>query len=273
MKLYEINLVHKAASTCDFTIDRYPDGQVSATIPFVDPEGIYTIKSRMSSYEDLFIIAALNQILSDSGVSRRILYCPYILAGRSDAKFKTGQSFDLKLVTSFLNLCNFDEIQIIDPHSQVTPALINKSKVFSSFDAFITWIPYWMFPWDGKVLVSPDAGSYKKVQSIAEKLKIELIPGNKTRNKFNEPVTKFDGDVSGRDCVIIDDICDGGRTFVNLGKELKQLGAKTVTLIVTHGIFSNGLKLENIDTIFTTNSYKSFLETETSKEFEVIDIF
>lgn len=273
MNRYEINLVHKTHSNCDFIIDRYPDGQVSATIPIVDPEGIYTIKARMSSYKDLYIIAALNQILDDFGVKRRILYCPYILAGRSDAKFKTGQSFDLKLVTNFLNICNFDEVQIVDPHSQVTPALINKSKVISAHDGFIAYVPFVKFDWTDKVLISPDAGSYKKVQSIAEKLKVELIPGNKTRNKLNEPVTKFDGDVNGRDCVIIDDICDGGRTFINLGKELKDLGAKTVTLFVTHGIFSSGNDLKHIDKIFTTNSYKSFLETEISEKFQVVDIF
>jgi len=55
MKNYEINLVNKLHSTCDFTIDVYPDTQVSATIPRIDSDGIYTIESRFSNYQDLLV--------------------------------------------------------------------------------------------------------------------------------------------------------------------------------------------------------------------------
>lgn len=274
---YEINLVHKLNSTCKFTLDVYPDTQVSATIPAIDPDGIYTIKSRFSSYQDLFKILAVNQVLKDFGVKKRILYCPYILAARSDRKFKSGQSFDLKLVTNVLNSCEFDEIQIVDPHSDVLPALLNNSKVIDAFDGFLSWISFHKFDWGNRVLISPDAGAYKKIFHIAEKLKLNVISGNKVRTfesgKSSTPFIEFHGDVKDRDCVIIDDICDGGRTFINLGEQLKNLGAETVTLCVTHGIFSSGIELKNIDKIFTTNSFKSFLETEISDKFQVINIF
>lgn len=270
---YNINLVHKLNSTCEFTIDTFPDTQVSATIPVIDPESIYTIESRMSSYQDLFKILALNQILKDANVKSRILNCPYILASRSDRKFKSGQSFDLKLVTEILNGCDFDEIQILDPHSDVLPALLSKCKVVDAFDGFLAWIPFNKFDWSNRVLISPDAGAFKKIFNIGEKLKLPIIPGMKVRLENGEPQTQFYGDVSGKDCVIIDDICDGGGTFVKLGWKLKFLGAKSVTLCVTHGIFSKGIELENIDKIFTTNSFKSFLETEISDKFQVINIF
>lgn len=272
MKHYEINLVHKLNSTCEFTIDVYPDTQVSATIPEIDPEGIYTIKSRFSSYQDLFKILALNQVLKDARVKSRMLFCPYILASRSDRKFKSGQSFDLKLVTEILNGCEFDEIKILDPHSDVLPALLDKCKIISAKDGFLSWILYDKFDWEDKVLISPDAGAYKKIFEVQKWLKIPLITGSKSHDG-DDLVTEFAGDISGKDCVIIDDICDGGRTFVQLGKQLKDLGANTVTLMATHGIFSKGIELENIDKIFTTNSFKSFLETEISDKFQVINIF
>ena len=61
--------------------------------------------------------------------------------------------------------------------------------------------------------------------------------------------------LSNRRILIVDDICDGGATFVGLAKELRAAGAKKVYLYVTHGIFSKGLPLEGIDKVFTTDSY------------------
>ena len=272
MKRIEINLIHKIKSDCQFTIDTYPDSQVSATIPDIDPDGTYVIKSRMSSYQDLFKILALNQVLRDARVKGRQLYCPYILGSRSDKKFNKGQSFDLKLVTDVLNSCDFDFVSIIDPHSDVLPGLLNRSNVIDAFDGFLSWISFSKLDWTNRVIISPDGGAFKKIFPISKKLNLPVITGSKSHDG-EDLVTVFNGDISGEDCVIIDDICDGGRTFEQLGKQLKDLGAKSVILCVTHGIFSKGLKLENIDKIFTTNSFKSFLETEISNEFQVIDIF
>lgn len=270
MNYYEINLAIPVKSNCEVKIDTYPDSQVSATIPIVDPDGCYTIKSRFSNYQDLFKIVALNSVLRDFGVAKVKLYCPYILAARSDRRFKDNQSFDLKLVTDVLNSCKFDEITIMDPHSDVLPALLNRIKVVSlsgfgweSTDGF----------WSDKTLISPDAGAYKKVFKFAEALKIPVIAANKVRTSDGVPEIQFHGDVNGLNCVIMDDICDGGRTFETLGKQLKELGAATVTLMVTHGIFSKGTKLENVDMIYTTNSFKNFIDNELHENFKIKNIF
>ncbi len=63
--------------------------------------------------------------------------------------------------------------------------------------------------------------------------------------------------MKGKYCVIVDDICDGGRTFIELAKTLKEGGAQRVVLYVTHGIFSKGIyPLEKyIDEVYTTNSF------------------
>lgn len=72
--------------------------------------------------------------------------------------------------------------------------------------------------------------------------------------------TDFIGNVVDKHCVIVDDIIDGGYTFIELAKILKNKGAKTVYLVVSHGIFSKGideLKI-HIDGVYTTNSIKYF---------------
>jgi ribose-phosphate pyrophosphokinase len=86
-------------------------------------------------------------------------------------------------------------------------------------------------------------------------------------NKKRDPETgKLDGfsiydydpnpNSNGTELLIVDDICDGGGTFVGLAKKLREAGAKKVHLFVTHGIFSKGVPLEGIDTIYTTDSFQ-----------------
>ncbi len=63
--------------------------------------------------------------------------------------------------------------------------------------------------------------------------------------------------IEGYDCFIVDDICDGGRTFIELAKTLKEKGAEKIYLYITHGIFSNGFGdlSTYFEHIYTTNSF------------------
>ena len=245
-----INLVNPELSEIKFEIFNFPDGQIGVKIPYIS-EGTYRIISRFSSYNDLFKILAVNQVLNKAGMEIE-LYCPYILSARSDRWFGDGQSFDLKIVTEILNNCNFKRIFVLDPHSDVLPALLNNLE---SIPSLVSRIPIEF--WKNKTLISPDAGAFKKIFKLAESLKLDLITGSKVRIN-NVIETQIFGEVDGKDCVIVDDICDGGRTFVQLASKLKSLNAKTVSLVVTHGIFSNGMNLDGIDEIWTTDSYQAF---------------
>lgn len=268
-----INLVKPERSTSRTVVSIYPDGQVNVAIDEVTEGTKWRIVSRFSSYTDLFTILAVNQVLRSKNVTSVELYVPYIMAARSDRAFKPNQSFDLKIVADIINSAGFDKVEMLDPHSDVLPALINKSKPITAFDGFISWLPNPTCFWEDKTLVSPDAGAYKKVAKLAEQLNLPLIPGMKIRLQNGFPETQFFGDVKGKDVVIVDDICDGGRTFVELGAKIRALGAKSITLIVTHGIFSNGLTLDNIDKIYTSNSYREFDLTGISDRFHVVDIY
>lgn len=268
-----INLVKPEQSSTKVTISTYPDGQKNAVIDEVDKKAEYRIISRFSSYGDLFAVLAVNQVLRKNRVPYVELYMPYIMGARSDRAFQPNQSFDLKIITDIINSAKFDRVQMLDPHSDVLPALIEASDPITAFDGFISWIPNPTYFWQDKTLVSPDAGAYKRVAKLAEKLNLSLIPGIKIRLQDGFPETKFFGEVEGKDVVIIDDICDGGRTFVELGAKIKALGSKSITLVVSLGIFSKGLTLENIDQIYTTNAYREFDLTGISDRLHVTDIY
>ena len=107
------------------------------------------------------------------------------------------------------------------------------------------------------VLVSPDAGAYKATHEIAEKLNADLVPSNKVRVD-GIPQISIQGSVKGKNCLIVDDLADGGRTFKFLAEALKQQGALKVFLYVTHAQFNYGFEelKETINHVYCTNSYK-----------------
>jgi ribose-phosphate pyrophosphokinase len=119
-------------------------------------------------------------------------------------------------------------------------------------------------------LISPDAGSNKKIFDLAKSIGYvgEIIRCDKIRDISTGNIIEtivYKDDLNGMDCLIVDDICDGGRTFIELSKILKQKNCGKVYLVVTHGIFSAGLDVlkPHFDGIFTTNSYKD-IETDNS---------
>lgn len=120
---------------------------------------------------------------------------------------------------------------------------------------------------DRFILIAPDGGSLKKIYKLAEQIgyKGDIITCSKDRDtngnltKINVPINTAAGAI---DYVIVDDILDGGATFINIAKKIKEIQEtqphkSKIYLIVTHGIFSKGFEelSKYIDGIYCTNSY------------------
>ena len=113
------------------------------------------------------------------------------------------------------------------------------------------------------MLISPDGGALKKIYKVSEYLGgVEVVECSKSRDVKTGKLSGFkvySEDLEGKDCLIVDDICDGGGTFIGLAAELKNKNAGKLYLAVSHGIFSKGFdSLRCFDKIFTTNSFKDF---------------
>ncbi|GAA0738152.1 phosphoribosyltransferase family protein [Gaetbulibacter jejuensis] len=237
---------------------KFKDGQVTAKIIGT---GNLHVKIRGNNYEDLFRAASIkeawdNENVTSKGLSSILtIYC--LIGQRSDRRFNESESFDLKVISRFINTMNFDRVELFHPHSSVALALINNSKELNSYK----FIKMAYEEIGAPILVSPDAGAYKNTHKIAEILKTDLIPSNKIRIN-GKPKIEIQGNIKGRDCLIVDDIADGGRTFKDLAKALKNLGASKVFLYVSHAQFNYGFDelKEYIDHIFCTNSYRDIEE-------------
>ena len=237
-----------------YDIKKFKDGQVAAKLL---EKGNLDVKIRGNSYEDLFRIAAIKEAWdADNSLNKTVtasltIYC--LIGQRSDRRFNPKESFDLKVIANFINSMKFDKVEILHPHSAISLALIENSNKLSHF-------PYVKKAYEAignPVLVSPDAGAYKTTHEIAEKLDSDLVPSNKVRVD-GAPVISIQGEVKDKDCLIVDDLADGGRTFKFLAEALKKQGAAKVYLYVTHAQFNYGFEelKETIDHVYCTNSYK-----------------
>lgn len=277
--IQKLNLVDLANSDIKYKISRFPDGQQSITLDMVDadlPNKItVSITSRLNSFKDLEIIISANQALREfSYVENVKLNVPYFLGARSDRKFEAGTSNYLKtVICPIINAQNFSRVTVLDPHSDVLEACLNNYHKHNNHrlvkDA-LTKIDNKDGAQSRICLVSPDAGAYKKIFDVAKEFKIDnIITASKVRDiktskilRTEIPTLDQHNDIK---YVIIDDICDGGRTFIELAKAIKgSRPTAKVYLIVTHGIFSAGFKelAQHFEGIYTTNSYRDVADNE-----------
>ena len=292
-----LNLVNKDDNlSCKYEISTFPDGQQSLRIiedgynTFYalknNKQGI-TIKSRLNSFKDLELIICANQCLKEIGVEKVRLYIPYCIGGRSDRKFEEGGINYIKTVIApILNSQNFEKVTVLDPHSDVLEACINNFESRDNHDLVIkalTSIDNKRGAQDRIVLVSPDAGALKKVFKIQQKFGIkDVIIGSKNRDlKGNITHTSIHSpewvsDTENKTFVIVDDICDGGRTFIELAKVIRRDYSENskIALVITHGIFSKGFDtvFEYVDEVYTTNSVNEFPLHKKLNQYDIFTI-
>lgn len=186
-----------------------------------------------------------------------IYYMPYSRMDRSEGK----SAFTLKYVTDFINGLNFDKIIVIEPHSDVTPALLNNCETsFPSVNILYDVKKLINFYEDTDYIYFPDSGAEKRYNKMI-KVKNSIV-GFKHRDFMTGKITSLDvlgaSDLTGRRIIMIDDLSSYGGTFILGATELKKLGATRVYLVVGHAeesIYKGDIfKTDLIDKVFTTNS-------------------
>lgn len=189
------------------------------------------------------------------------LILPYLPGARQDRMADEGDIlFAAKSIANEINARQFDNVICFDPHSEVMPALINNCRVVH-VDEISDLIPSNCY--DG--IVAPDAGAAKRAEAIGKVLHTPVFNAWKTRDiaSGNSKITGFGiEDISGvQKLLIVDDICDGGGTFIGLTQHIKSMTQSyeiEIDLYVSHGLFTKGITgLEELfETIITTDSVR-----------------
>ena len=235
-------------------IINFPDGHkhLKMVSPVISHDSVAV---SIKSFDDLFLLAQFKKL----NFYCDTLYINYLLGARCDRRFSENETLDLKIIADFINGLGFNKVYILKPHSDVSLALIENSFTVSVTAQLVsTCIAEQKIDTDNLSIISPDAGASKWIEKELGS-KIPFIQCSKDRDVAT-------GEIKGvviptnpkENCIIVDDLCDGGATFTNIAKALKEKGAKNIYLVVTHAILSKGLSpFEGlINKIYCTDSFK-----------------
>ena len=254
-------------------LNNYPDGTLLIKDDVHINGNNITITWKYESDSELFALICLTKHFKNKNytINLQMFYCPN---SRMDRVKNPEDVFTLKYFAEIINDLNFNSVEVLDPHSSVSEALINNiivkspreyiNKAIDSIRKDIKLAPLMMF--------YPDEGSMKRYSSTALG---EYAFGIKKRDWKTGKIEGLDvagciDKIKDSAILIVDDICSRGGTFYHSAKKLKELGAKEVYLYITHcenTIFEGELlKTDLIDKIYTTNSIFT-------KEHEKIEVF
>lgn len=241
----------------------FPGGEVSVEIqPWGNCHNVdrVDIIAHLKNSDDIMSLLLVSDAIDRQYKNaKKYLTLNYVPYARQDRVCNEGESLSVSVMTKLINSCGFAKVKIADPHSDVTTALIKDVDILESYD-ILKHKDLSQYH-----IVAPDAGAYKKAYKWAQKKgALGVITANKVRDVRTGNIVSVgvDADVKGLKLFVVDDICDGGRTFIELAKCLD--GAKSLELFVTHGIFSKGTKVltDLYDKVYSTNSFHGDIPDE-----------
>ena len=221
----------KIKNTCTILeLDKFPDGtlhipnmpiisKVDSTVIF---EWIY------ENDAELFALICARRHYGDMDA---VLYLPYVPHARMDRVTAETDVFTLKYFCEIINSLNFNKVIVVDPHSNVTPALLNKVVVYDNKKE----VDIAIRKSGAEVLFFPDEGAMKR---YADGHKLPYAFGIKKRNWETGKIEGLDivneEAIKDKRVLIIDDICSQGGTFYYSANALHTAGAANIELFVTH---------------------------------------
>lgn len=252
-------------------INKYPDGTSYVDLSTnydSDMTFITSFTYRVNSYEDLWHLNQIVDVFNGLGITPDITI-PNLIDAQADRRFKQLESSGLKLVCNFLN--NMDaNFSIYHPHnSEVVEALINNVSIIDNYDFIIEVLNDIGVHGEreamGVTLMSADAGGYKPLMKLCEKLRWngDVYSASKSRvwdyAEEKSIIKQFINkqDFEGQDILIVDDISVYGGTFKGLAKMLRDRNCGKLYLAVSHMTVQNlgeDPVTNYFDKVFTTNS-------------------
>ncbi|MCD6068606.1 MAG: hypothetical protein K0S33_3432 [Bacteroidetes bacterium] len=234
------------------------------------------LNARLNSSDDVMTLCLAVDALRNMYVSYIEVFIPYIPYARQDRVMVPGEPLSIKVFAGIVNQLEVDKVIVFDAHSDVSVALLNRCENIPNHEM----VKYFLkeFRLSDFTLVSPDLGAYKKVDKLAQKIgyKNNIATGLKIRDLASGQIIKSDVNTDalhGKACVIVDDICDGGRTFIELASALKAKGAGDLYFIASHGIFSHDaltrLKETGFKNVGSSNSIADRAEDDFYKQYNV----
>ncbi len=211
-----------------------------------------------------------------SSAERVTAVVPYYGYGRSDKKDRPRVPIAAKMVANLLTTAGADRIVTIDLHAAQIQGFFD-IPVDHLYAAPVMIRYYQERPLPKLTVVAPDTGGAERARAYAKRLDAELALCDKRRDKPNvAEVMNVVGDVEGRNCLIVDDMCDTGGSLTKVSLALKQAGAARVDACFTHPVLSGRaaqhLGNSGIEQIVVTNTIPLNAKAAELKNIKVLSI-
>lgn len=224
-------------------INHFPDGTLLLKEAFANLTDIerrnteIEIKWNYENNEELLAIYFLTKHFQEAGYGRIILNMPYIPNARQDRVKNAEDVFTLKYFAALINSLEFTEVRVLDAHSNVSLALIDRVKQ-STPQQYIERVIAEIERNTGKkpLMFYPDEGAQKRYSGMVA---LPYCFGLKQRDWNTGEITGLSAAgeterIAGSDVLIVDDICSYGGTFIRSAEILKAMGAANLYLFVSH---------------------------------------
>ena len=254
------------------SIKKFSDEEIFVEVnENVRGQDVYVIQSTSKPANDNLVeLLVCVDALKRASAKQITAVIPYFGYARQDRKPGPRTPISAKLVANLITKSGADRVLTIDLHAgqiqgffdipvdnlYAAPILLEDIK--KNYDL------------DRTVIISPDVGGVVRARYIANRLNIGLAIVDKRREAANiSEVLNIIGDVKEKNCILIDDIVDTAGTLTNAGEALLNIGAKTVSAYVSHGVLSGNaldkIKKSVLTEIVTTNTISSLLSEDKNK--------
>lgn len=256
-----LNLANQEKSNIKYSISHFPDGEVQITLGEFSRKDEIEVKCRITSAEELFILMQVADILRRHGM-RFSISIYYLMGMRMDRVMDFNRPFTLKMVVDILDSLCATSIAIFCPHSKVTTQLFRKTKVVPLKSA--EWGREESKLWHTYQVVLPDAGAAERY--FDGDVPSYIIVGEKVRDVetgkiLSVKIKNPEAINEGWPLIMIDDLCDGGGTFVGLANAIREVKPDIeINIAVNHMVNPKGIEnlSKNFDRVYFTNSYKDW---------------
>lgn len=261
-------------------VGKFSDGEISVEIlENVRGSDVFVLQSTCNPTNDNLIeTLVLIDALKRSSAGRITAAIPYFGYARQDRRPRSARvPISAKLVANMLTSAGVDRVLTVDLHADqiqgffdipvdniyASPVLLRDIKSKNYKDLMI---------------VSPDMGGVMRARAFAKTIGAEMAIIDKRRPKANEAeVMNIIGDISGKNCIIVDDMIDTAKTLCKAAEALKSRGAKQVYAYATHPILSGGaierLEQSDIDEVVVTDTIPLTQESPKIRVATITDLF
>lgn len=228
-------------------IPKFSDGEFQPVFKeSIRGDYVFLVQSTFAPADNLLELLLMIDAAKRASAGYITAVIPYFGFARQDRKDKPRVSIASKLVANLLTTAGADRVMTMDLHAPQIQGFFDIPV--DHLDASAIFIPYIeQLNIKNLTFASPDVGSTNRTREVAQYFGAEMVICDKERKRANEVASMtVIGDVTGRNVVLIDDICDTAGTLTKSAAMLKERGALSVTAFCTHPVLS-GKAYENIE--------------------------